>query len=221
MAGDGSGGAGGAALAAAPVQERPQQERQEEKQQDEHLVERSKEMAQHLRHDPPKGMDGCGFVPVNALVEKMEQPTTPEEVVEIVESDDKGRYQLLEENGDLRVRAVQGHSVPLKNPLHDPIKAPEQAPVAVHATSLENWQKIQESGELLRMNRQHIHFASEPKHLRANEWACILLKVDLKGAIEAGIPFCKAANGVVLSEGPIPTRFVHRVKASTLLNPGA
>ncbi len=56
MAGDGSGGAGGAALAAAPVQERPQQERQEEKQQDEHLVERSKEMAQHLRHDPPKGV---------------------------------------------------------------------------------------------------------------------------------------------------------------------
>lgn len=33
--------------------------------------------------------------------------------------------------------AAQGHSVPLKNPLHDPIKAPEQAPVAVHATSLE------------------------------------------------------------------------------------
>lgn len=45
-------------------------------------------------------------------------------------------------------------------------------------------------------------------------------QVDLKGAIEAGIPFCKAANGVVLSEGPIPTRFVHRVKASTLSSAG-
>ena len=39
-------------------------------------------------------------------------------------------------------------------------------------------------------------------------------QVDLKGAIEAGIRFCKAANGVVLSEGPIPTRFVHRVKVT-------
>lgn len=38
--------------------------------------------------------------------------------------------------------------------------------------------------------------------------------MDLKGAIEAGIPFCKAANGVVLSEGPIPTRFVHRIKVT-------
>lgn len=34
-------------------------------------------------------------------------------------------------------RVAQGHSVPLKNPLHDPIKAPEQAPVAIHATSPE------------------------------------------------------------------------------------
>lgn len=39
-------------------------------------------------------------------------------------------------------------------------------------------------------------------------------QVDLKGAIQAGIPFCKAANGVVLSEGPIPTRFVRRIMVS-------
>lgn len=43
---------------------------------------------------------------------------------------------------------------------------------------------------------------------------CPPQQVDLKGAIQAGIPFCKAANGVVLSEGPIPTRFVRRVKVS-------
>ena len=138
---------------------------------------------------------------------------------------------------------------------------------------------------LLAQSRTHIHFASEPRHLRANDWACVLLQasawawraaataaagaaagaacccagplqaaqlllagtalpsagmaagapasvctrlaqpipngpppppyrqVDLGAAIrQGGIGFCRAANGVVLSEGPIPTRFLHRRK---------
>lgn len=60
MAGDASGGgsAGGAAAVAICAHEAPQKE--PSRQQDEHLVERSKEMAQHLRHDPPKGGQGHG-----------------------------------------------------------------------------------------------------------------------------------------------------------------
>ena len=54
MAGDGLGGAGGAAAATAPQQ----QQRQEQQAGDDPLVARSKEMAQHLRHDPPKGGPG-------------------------------------------------------------------------------------------------------------------------------------------------------------------
>ncbi|EFN60036.1 hypothetical protein CHLNCDRAFT_133253 [Chlorella variabilis] len=171
----------------------------------------SQEMAQHLRHDPPDGMDGCGYVPVGALVRKMEQETSEEEIKAIAEADDKGRYQLGEEgDGKLRVRAVQGHSVPLKNPPHYPIRSAEELPLALHATSPENWEKIQESGELQRMSRTHIHFASEPKHLRNDDW------VDLRGAIQAGIPFCRAANNVVLSEGPIPLQFVRRIRLRDL-----
>lgn len=59
MAGDGS-ACGGGAVAAAAALPASQQEQQQEKQQDEHLVEVSKEMAQHLRHDPPKGAWGRG-----------------------------------------------------------------------------------------------------------------------------------------------------------------
>ncbi|KAL4449428.1 hypothetical protein ABPG77_007072 [Micractinium sp. CCAP 211/92] len=177
----------------------------------------SKEMANHLRHDPPEGMDGCGFVPVTRLVDKMEQETSPEEVLEAVRQDEKGRYQLFDEGeGEPRVRAVQGHSVPLKNPLHDPICAPEEVPLALHATSPENWEQIQRSGELRRMHRTHVHFASEPRHLRGNDWASVLLQVDLRRAIEAGLPFCRAANGVVLSEGPIPVQFLRPVKLRDL-----
>lgn len=40
-----------------------------------------------------------------------------------------------------------------------------------------SWEKIQRSGELRRMHRTHVHFASEPKHLRGDEWASVLLQV--------------------------------------------
>lgn len=42
--------------------------------------------------------------------------------------------------------------------------------------TLRSWERIQGSGELRRMGRQHIHFASEPKHLRGDDWACVLLQ---------------------------------------------
>lgn len=41
---------------------------------------------------------------------------------------------------------------------------------------------------------------------------CTRSQVDLRGAIQAGIPFCRAANNVVLSEGPIPLQFVRRIR---------
>ena len=37
------------------------------------------------------GMDSCGFVPVDSLVRVMETQPTPEEVVDIVRTDDKAR----------------------------------------------------------------------------------------------------------------------------------
>lgn len=96
-------------------------------------------------------MDGCGFVPVERLVQLMEQATSAEEVQAIVENDVKvwlhphgavargwldtcegrlqhqlgtrayklhsrlpalrqGRYQLVDGDDGMRVRAVQGHS---------------------------------------------------------------------------------------------------------------
>lgn len=140
--------------------------------------------------------------------------------MEIVRTDEKGRYQLDNSSGDAwagpRVRAVQGHSIALENPLHDPIKAPHEVPLALHATSHDSWRRIRTCGELRRMSRTHIHFASQPKHLRGNDWACVLLKVDLKRAVEDGIGFCRAANGVVLSEGPIPLRYLSRVRFGQL-----
>lgn len=40
-----------------------------------------------------------------------------------------------------------------------------------------SWEQIQRSGELRRMHRTHVHFASEPQHLPGNDWASVLLQV--------------------------------------------
>ena len=42
------------------------------------------------------------------------------------------------------------------------------------------------------------------------------LQVDLRHAIQDGIKFCKAANNVVLCEGPIPLKYIQRIKLSEL-----
>lgn len=40
--------------------------------------------------------------------------------------------------------------------------------------------------------------------------------MDLQHAIQDGIPFCRAANNVVLCEGPIPLTYVQRVRLGEL-----
>jgi 2'-phosphotransferase len=161
-------------------------------------------------------MDGCGFVDSDVLANAMSGThPSPQEVIDAATADPKERFQLDGVSHKLhnlpRVRAAQGHSVQLKNPLLDPITGPEEVPIALHATTREAWENIQRCGEVRRMNRTHVHFASEPRHLRQDERAQVLLKVDLGGAIEHGVEFCKASNGVVLTEGPVPARFLQPV----------
>ncbi len=42
----------------------------------------------------------------------------------------------------------------------------------------------QESGELRRMSRTHIHFATAGLHMRRNAWADVLLLLDLNRALQ-------------------------------------
>lgn len=51
-------------------------------------------------------------------------------------------------------------------------------------TSEEGWAAIQASGELRAMSRTHVHFATEPRHLRRNAWASVLLRLDVPAAME-------------------------------------
>lgn len=80
---------------------------------------------------------------------------------EAVRRDNKQRFSLLEENGELLIRANQGHSVDIveSERLLRPIISAGEAPVCVHGTYKKNLESILQSG-LKRMKRLHVHFSS-------------------------------------------------------------
>lgn len=77
---------------------------------------------------------------------------------------------------------------------------------------------IQKTGEIRRMARTHIHFASEARHMRTNAWANVLLKLDLERALTEGYKFFRSSNGVVLAEGPIPVKYLVPVTKDDVLS---
>lgn len=70
---------------------------------------------------------------------------------------------------------------------------------------------MQADGLLRRMSRTHIHFATAAAHLRRNSWVTVALQLDLPAALAVGQLFFRAANGVLLTEGPLPVQYVHEI----------
>ncbi|XP_035818380.1 uncharacterized protein [Zea mays] len=86
---------------------------------------------------------------------------TVDEIREAVRRDNKQRFSLLEEDGELLIRANQGHTVTTvtSESLLKPILSPDEVSVCVHGTYRKNLDSILQSG-LKRMARLHVHFSS-------------------------------------------------------------
>lgn len=152
------------------------------------------------------------MIPASSL----DQSPLSEALQSIPESDDPADYLI---------RANQGHSIKVDvEGLLTPItfetgNVPE---TVVHGTDESAWRLIMKSGGLRKMGRNHIHFASglpagfkslaidtastEEKEaapvisgMRKN--SSILIYIDIRTALEAGIKFYISENGVILTEG--------------------
>ncbi|GLC38620.1 hypothetical protein PLESTM_000754600 [Pleodorina starrii] len=140
----------------------------------------SKEMSRLLRHKPPPGaMDSAGWVSLPVLLRHMRNHPNEEQVRRIVAACEKKRFVIDDSVNPPRIRAAQGHTVELAEAVLEPVTDADKVPVAVHVTSVSSWEVIRTSGELLRMKRTHIHFATEPHHMRKNKWAEVYLRLDL------------------------------------------
>lgn len=178
------------------------------------------EMSIILRHRAPlKKIDRSGWMQLNDLQECMKKTNpTFEELQEVVEKDMKGRFVLEEtcEKTCARFRATQGHTIYLETPILEKVNSSTKINVAVHATTEEAWELIQNSRYLLRGNRTLIHFATQRRHLRRNKKIKIFLLLNLQDAQNAGHVFMLSTNGVLLCEGPLPVQFVQSVKYEDL-----
>lgn len=53
-----------------------------------------RKLSRILRHDPPKTVDGSGWVPVADLASKLGHPVALEDLQRVVDDDNKGRFQV-------------------------------------------------------------------------------------------------------------------------------
>eukprot|EP00210_Caulerpa_lentillifera_P004090 g3902.t1 len=171
----------------------------------------SKEISYLLRHTSLPQRDPHGWVDIPDLQEKLKHPTSYENIKHVVETNDKKRFVLDESSIPPRIRAAQGHTVQLEDPILEPVTDPETIPFAIHVTSEQGWIGIQTSGALEKRSRTHIHFATSLVHLRKNAWATVYLKLDLLGAMNEGIHFFLSTNRVLLTEKSVPIRYLSQI----------
>lgn len=156
-------------------------------------------------------MDGSGWVPLAELVSHIGAAQSVEQVLRVVSTDAKGRFEVDMGHTPPRIRATQGHSIALETPVLQPVTQASEVPVAVHLTRRSTWDAIQQDGYLRRMARTHIHFATKPVLARTNKWADSCLQLNVQQALDDRIPLFLSSNGVLLVEGPLPVKYVTEV----------
>ncbi|KAB2039311.1 hypothetical protein ES319_D02G000300v1, partial [Gossypium barbadense] len=120
-----------------------------------------------------------------------------------VRKDNKQRFSLLEENGELLIRANQGHTVMTveSKRLLKQILSADEVQFCVHGTYKRNLESILESG-LKRMKRLHVYFSSGL--LTDGEVisdVTVLIYLDVRKALEEGMKLYISDNKVILTEG--------------------
>ncbi|XP_060218850.1 uncharacterized protein LOC132645714 isoform X2 [Lycium barbarum] len=155
----------------------------------------------HMASELNLNMRNDGYVKVQDLL-KLNLKTfanvplrshTIDDVKEAVRKDNKQRMGLLEENGELLIRANQGHTVKIveTESLLKPILSADEVPVCVHGTYKKNLESILEHG-LKRMKRLHVHFScglptdgEVISGMRRD--VNVLIFLDVRKALEVGV----------------------------------
>ncbi|KAJ5083182.1 hypothetical protein N7456_012609 [Penicillium angulare] len=163
----------------------------------------------------------------------LEAPSTTEEQTSTTEqalsmTDDNPANYLIRATQGHSMKTVEAASFlePLSLDNQSKIPIPD---TVVHGTFHGAWPLILQSGGLKCMTRHHVHFATGPslqsvlaaqqedqgeakQETKENKVisgmrrdAQVLIYIDIRKAMEAGCPFWRSENGVILSEGlPLP-----------------
>lgn len=152
-----------------------------------------------LRHGPETiglALDPAGWVDIEALLAAMAangRPVDRDLLDRVVAGTDKRRFEV----DGRRIRAAQGHSVPVDLRL-DPVVPPA---VLYHGTVARFLPSILEHG-LRRGSRVHVHLSADEgtaTTVGSRRGRPLVLRVDAAGLHAAGHVFYRAANGVWLT----------------------
>lgn len=168
-------------------------------------TQRSKYLSLLLRHSPERAfldMDKNGWVSVNQLT--LNTDFTFDELIEIVGSCEKQRYEFNKDK--TKIRARQGHSIKSIDLNYKP-----QVPPAFlyHGTSEKFFYPIWSKG-LMKKNRHHVHLSSDQetaKKVGQRHGKPVILTVCAQEMHEKGYKFYKTENNVWLTEN-VPTNFI-------------
>jgi putative RNA 2'-phosphotransferase len=172
-------------------------------------VRRSKRLALVLRHRPATvgvALDPEGWVAVAELLSALDAhgwATTRKQLAEVVDTNDKQRFEWDLE-GD-RIRARQGHSVEVDLAL--PAVVPPD--VLYHGTPVRNLGSILATG-LDRRQRQHVHLSADvatAEKVGARRGEFVVLVVDAARMHADGHEFRVSTNGVWLVDA-VPAAYV-------------
>ncbi len=162
-----------------------------------------------LRHAPERigiRLDEAGWTDVSDLIAACGRngvPLSREQLADIVAQSDKQRF-AFDETG-LRIRANQGHSVPVELG-YAPAPPPNKL---YHGTVAKFVADIRSQG-LLKGRRHHVHLSADEAtaakvgHRRG---APVLLVIDTAAMQRAGHQFFLSANSVWLTDH-VPPRFI-------------
>jgi len=183
----------------------------------------------HMVAEPGLDMRPDGYVRVRDLLRLKLQSFanvplrchTVDEIREAVKRDNKQRFSLLEEDGELLIRANQGHTVTTvtSENLLKPILSADEVSVCVHGTYRRKLHLILQSG-LNRMERLHVHFSSGlPSDgevisgMRPD--VNVLIHLDVRKALHDGMKLYISDNNVILTEGfdgIIPVKYFEKIE---------
>ena len=158
------------------------------------MVKKGKHLSFLLRHDKEYQFDKHGYREVKDLVKN--HGFTKQELIEIVETNDKQRYEF-----DLtksKIRARQGHSVEINVDLQEALP-PDSL---FHGTATRFLDSIREKG-ILKMSRNYVQLSENidtATEVGRRHGKPVVLGVDTKTMREDGIKFYLSNNNVWLTE---------------------
>ncbi|HEU4546616.1 MAG TPA: RNA 2'-phosphotransferase [Microlunatus sp.] len=151
--------------------------------------------------------DAEGWVPVEDLLEAMAvdgQQATVHDLQLMIDAAPRRRHELA----DGRIRALYGHSIPVLPPPRTDIPS-----ALYHGTTPVALSAIERSG-LRPGRRRYVHLATTPELAltisRRRSDHPVLLRIDARGATEAGVKFHRASEEIVLTPA-VPTAFLHTI----------